>query len=244
MPKPDYTAAAQALLRDANHAVLSTLSVQLPGYPFGSVIPCAVTPAQEPILCISNLAEHAKNIQHDPRVALTAIAPNSAPETQAGARFTYLGTAQPVTDTQLDAVRSQFLALVPSAHRYVGFGDFHFYTIAMTRGRYIGGFGAIAWIAAEAFTQLDPIATAIGGRLEDLNRELATQLDSLGTDIVSVDRFGCNTLTREDISEDKTPQRWSFVEPLAPAELASDNRARLSAVVAAAARVFQSHALI
>lgn len=239
MSNPDYTFAAQALLRDAKHAVLSTLSVQLPGYPFGSVVPCALADAQEPILCISDLAEHAKNIQHDARVALTAIAPNSAPETQAGARFTYLGIAQPVPETQLDAVRERFLALVPSARIYAGFGDFHFYTIAMTRGRYIGGFGAIAWIDPETFARPDPIALATTPHLAALNRDLQAPLASLAARIVSIDRFGCQTLTR-----DNTPQRWSFAEPLDESALRAGDREDLSAVVAAVAGVLPSSAVV
>ncbi|MEO0853815.1 MAG: pyridoxamine 5'-phosphate oxidase family protein, partial [Cyanobacteria bacterium J06648_11] len=208
MSKLDFTAAAQALLRDANYAILSTLSVQLPGYPFGSVVPCALTRAYEPILCISDLAEHAQNIKQDPRVALTAIAPNSAPETQSGGRFTYVGDAQLVPADRLDDVRSQFLALVPSARVYAGFGDFHFYTLAMTRGRFIGGFGAIAWIEPEAFAMPDPIATRAS--LPDLNAQLSDQLDLLDAEVVSVDRYGCNTLATGE-----TPHRWSFAEPLA-----------------------------
>ncbi|MEO1133733.1 MAG: pyridoxamine 5'-phosphate oxidase family protein [Cyanobacteria bacterium J06639_1] len=207
MSKPDYTAAAQALLRDANHAILSTLSVQIPGYPFGSVVPCALTRACEPILCISDLAEHAQNIKRDPRVALTAIAPNSAPETQSGARFTYVGDAKLVPEDQLDEVRSQFLALVPSARIYAGFGDFHFYTVSMVRGRYIGGFGAIAWVESDAFAIPDPMATAIS--LADLNQQLAAPLAAIDAVVVSVDRFGFNTLTAGE-----TPHRWSLATPL------------------------------
>lgn len=207
MSKPDYTAAAQALLREANHAVLSTLSVQLPGYPFGSLVPGAVTRTCEPILCISDLAEHAQNIKQNPRVALTAIAPNSSPETQAGARFTYVGDAQLVPAEQLDDVRSQFLALVPSARIYAGFGDFHFYTIAMTRGRYIGGFGAIGWVEPEPFSLPDPVAASTD--LSELNASLAQQLAELNAEVVSVDRFGCNTLTAGE-----TPHRWSYAEPV------------------------------
>ncbi|MGK7912412.1 MAG: HugZ family protein [Synechococcus sp.] len=157
-PKTDYTPAAKALLRRARHGILSTLSKQVPGYPFGSVLPCALTLTGEPILLISTLAAHTQNILVDPHVSFTVIEPDAAGETQANARFTYLGIAEAVPTEQTQGMRDRFLSLVPSASIYSGFGDFSLYIVRFTKGRFVGGFGAIGWVYAEQFAQPDSVA--------------------------------------------------------------------------------------
>lgn len=139
----DLTLAAQDLLSRSRFGVLSTLSVALPGFPMGSVHAYATTAALEPLLCISSLGEHTQNIAAQPEVSLTVLDLDIPPETQAGARFTYLGRAELIDKA---AVREQFLAQVPSAAIYYDFGDFSVYALRFVRGRFIGGFGKIAWI--------------------------------------------------------------------------------------------------
>jgi putative heme iron utilization protein len=101
-----------------------------------------------PVIYISRLAEHTKNIDADPRVSLLVRDANTVP--QAGARLTLIGDAVRATG-DLAALRARFLAYVPDAARLVELGDFSFYRIEPATLRYIGGFGAIHWIAADAF---------------------------------------------------------------------------------------------
>ncbi len=115
----------------------------MPGFPMGSVHAYAVTEAAEPLLCISSLGEHTQNINAHPEVAFTVLDLDVPPETQAGARFTYLGRAECLDKV---AVRAAFLAQVPSASVYYDFGDFSVYVLRFVRGRFIGGFGKIAWL--------------------------------------------------------------------------------------------------
>ncbi len=173
----DYSSAARALLRRARYGILSTFSQQLPGFPFGSVVPCALTPNCEPILCISQLAAHTQNIQADPHVCLTVVEPNTSAETQTDGRFAYMGLVKPVPDTHLEAIRDRFLALVPSARRYIGFGDFRLYTVRFEQGRFVGGFGKISWIYPEPFAVADPIAEAAIAHLAELNQLCREALD-------------------------------------------------------------------
>ncbi len=196
-PKTEYTPAARALLRRARYGILSTFSKQVPGYPFGSVLPCALTPDCEPILCISTLAAHTQNILQDPHVSFTVVEPSAPAETQAHARFVYLGVAEAVEADRLEQVRDRFVELVPSAQMYVGFGDFKFYTLKFTKGRYIGGFGAIAWISSGAFVQADAIATRSARELQTLNdlcsEELAAYANRLALEeavLANVDTQG------------------------------------------------------
>jgi len=58
------------LLATERHAVLATLSASRAGWPFASVAPYALSAAGEPLLLLSDLAEHTRNLRADPRASL------------------------------------------------------------------------------------------------------------------------------------------------------------------------------
>src|ERR1700753_945244 len=49
---------------------LATMSTECPGFPFGSWVGCAVDETGRPVLCLSSLAEHSRNMLADPRASL------------------------------------------------------------------------------------------------------------------------------------------------------------------------------
>jgi putative heme iron utilization protein len=61
---------ARQLLRAHRYGALCTLSKKIDGHPFGSITPYLVDHDGSLLILISTLAEHTKNIQHDPRVSL------------------------------------------------------------------------------------------------------------------------------------------------------------------------------
>ena len=63
-------AAARALLAAESVGVLSTISVHRPGFPYGSVTPYALSAHGQPLLLLSRLAAHTKNLLADPRASL------------------------------------------------------------------------------------------------------------------------------------------------------------------------------
>jgi putative heme iron utilization protein len=79
-------AEARRYLRRQRYGVLSTLSKKLDGYPFGSMVPFMLDHAARPVIYISRLAEHTKNIDADSRASLLVHEP--AAEVQAAARST------------------------------------------------------------------------------------------------------------------------------------------------------------
>jgi len=58
---------ARRFTRAQHSGVLSTLSRRVEGFPFGSVAPFILDHAGRPVILISTLAEHTKNIDTDPR---------------------------------------------------------------------------------------------------------------------------------------------------------------------------------
>src|SRR5215470_16012673 len=57
------------LARERN-GVLSTLSAKETGWPYGSITPYAQFESGEPIILISEIAEHTRNLHRDARVSL------------------------------------------------------------------------------------------------------------------------------------------------------------------------------
>lgn len=139
---------ARALLKSQKDGVLSTMSLDVPGYPFGSVTPYALDKQGRPVILISDLAQHTQNIKSDSKVSLTILATADARDVQANARLTYLGDARKITEEETDA-KERYLRKFPHAKRYFEAHDFDFYVIELVRARYIEGFGKIWWVEPE-----------------------------------------------------------------------------------------------
>ncbi len=135
---------ARQFLRSGSEAILSTISLEVPGYPFGSVAPYALDHKCRPVILISGLAQHTKNIDVDSRVSLTITAdPTSHRDIQANSRLTYIGNAQRVKGEEKERAESSYLRKFPHAAKYFSAHDFYFYAIELERARYIEGFGKI-----------------------------------------------------------------------------------------------------
>ncbi len=147
---------ARNLLLEVCGGILSTHSVEVPGYPFGSVVPYALDRQGLPIILISRIAQHTKNIQANPKVSLTITQPGTD-DIQAAARLTYLADAVPISPDDEDTA-AHYYAYFPQSQDYHKVHDFDFYRLEPVRARYIGGFGDIHWIAPQALTRLNPFS--------------------------------------------------------------------------------------
>jgi hypothetical protein len=166
---------ARKFLRTTRNGVLSTHSARFEGYPFGSIAPFVLDHKGNPLILISTIAEHTKNIRKDPHVSLIAFDPATS-DMQAGARLTLLGEAG-VADKQDGALRARYLHYFPMAEQYFDMHDFLFHRINIRQARYIGGFGNIHWIPGD---ELRPPANSLAQQetaiLDHMN---ADHVDSL-----------------------------------------------------------------
>ena len=168
---------ARLMLRSRRHGALSTLSARLDGHPYGSLVPFMLDHDARPVLLVSQLAEHTRNMAADPRVSLLVYDP--AQDAQAGARATLMGTATPIAD-QLHP-RSRYLRFFPEAKRLLEMTDFLFYRIEPVTIRYIAGFGDIRWISeAEYLPSAKNFAVAEEEMLANFKRIFGKALHSLG----------------------------------------------------------------
>lgn len=123
--------------------VLSTHSLSVDGYPFGSLTPFVVDELNRPIILISSLAEHTKNIKANSKVSLTIIENTDKANKQALARLSIMADARPISGPD---VSKTYLKHFPEARNYFDTHDFSFYALEPVRLRYIAGFGKIYWI--------------------------------------------------------------------------------------------------
>lgn len=158
---------ARRFVRAHPHGVLSTLSRRLDGYPFGSITPFMTDPAGAPVILISTLAEHTRNIAADPRVSL--IVHPCADDMQAAGRVTLIGRATPLPDKT--ALGPRYLRYIPAAEQYFDMHDFQFYRIEPSAIRYIGGFGKIHWV--EPLSYAPP-----ANQLADVEQEIVQHMNA------------------------------------------------------------------
>jgi putative heme iron utilization protein len=131
---------ARGLARSRIRAALAT---SLGGAPYASLVLLAVDLDASPLLLLSGLAQHSRNIAFDPRVSLLLDATEGHPDPLTGPRLTLLGRALPTEDRRCLA---RFIAHHPASAGYAGFGDFRLYRVEVERGHLVAGFWRIDWI--------------------------------------------------------------------------------------------------
>lgn len=115
--------------------VLATHSQDYAGYPSGSMVDFACDQDGYPILAVSSLAVHSKNLSGNPKCSLLVA---KDPEDRTDTVITVYGDAVPVSDEEKDSVRSAYLRSHPDAF-WVDFGDFSFLHIKPKAVRYVSG---------------------------------------------------------------------------------------------------------
>src|ERR1700754_3123408 len=104
---------ARSLLRRSRQGALATL---MPGNgdPYCSLVNVASHPDGSPILLVSQLALHTRNICADGRVSLM-LDERAAGDPLAGARITLSGQAEQATPQDAGLLRRRYLAVHPQA---------------------------------------------------------------------------------------------------------------------------------
>ena len=102
-----------------------------------------------PILLISRLAVHTRNILADPRVSLM-LDERVPGDPLEGARIMLAGTAEEAGD-DAELLKRRYLAAHPSAGDFVGFKDFSFFRIKPKGVHLVAGFGRIVDLAPKDF---------------------------------------------------------------------------------------------
>jgi putative heme iron utilization protein len=136
---------ARNLLAAGGPATLATLGAG--GGPFASYVVTAPAPDGAPLMLLSRLAEHTKNLERDPRASLLFVRePPAGAEPMTALRLSVTG--QCIRDADADA-KAAYLARHPDAARYAGFSDFSLFRFEIEAGHLVAGFGRIVSLKCE-----------------------------------------------------------------------------------------------
>lgn len=216
----DHALTARRLLNHQSVGVLSTHSLDVEGYPFGSIAPYALNYESEPTILISDLAQHTHNIKLNNKVSLTVF-DQCVDDAQSNARLTWIGDAESI-DPNDTAIRERYLRYFPSAESYFETHNFSFYRIRLRRARFIGGFGQIFWIEPGAMLIENPFSKTENGIVEHMNcdhqKALIHYCQLLGRE--SVDAVSMTGIDSEgfDMLADKRKLRMDFESPIHTSE--------------------------
>ncbi|MEQ9326454.1 MAG: DUF2470 domain-containing protein [Rhodospirillales bacterium] len=162
--RPDPSTHSRSLMRGAIKAALATALPTAEGWPYASLVTVAHDHDLSPILLLSQLSDHTRAIDDDPRVSLLYDETDGFANPQQGPRVTLLGRAEKIAD---ETAAKRFLARHPRAALYAGFGDFSFYKVVPDRVHYVGGFAAAHWIPWRRVGAPDPETAAAFRESED-----------------------------------------------------------------------------
>jgi heme iron utilization protein len=183
----DHGALSRGLMRRQAHAVLATNLAEGGGArPYASLVAVACDLDASPLMLLSDLAQHSRNIAADSRVSLLFDGGDHRlpGDPLAAPRLSLLGEARRCDDKGLLA---RFVARQPSAADYAGFGDFRLYRVDIGRGHLVAGFGRIAWVEAAELRfpgDTQSLATAETGILAHMNADHADAVGLYATSLL------------------------------------------------------------
>lgn len=196
------------LLHGADEAALATQSATVPGYPFASLVPFVTDERQRPVMLLSSLAEHSRNLAADPRASLMIARNLGGGEI---ARLTLVGEIRRIeADAHLVA---RYLRYHPAAQRFLQLGDFAFQRMDVQRVMTVGGFARASWLEADRLLDAAQLPPEMEARwVTDFNRDadggaLLIGLDPWGADFREADgnrgrsRFADAPLREDDAAE-------------------------------------------
>ncbi len=209
---------ARRFTRGQHSGVLSTLSKRLEGFPFGSVAPFILDHAGRPVILISDIAEHTRNIVADPRVSL--IVQPYSPDMQVNGRVTLMGRAERLPGK--DALGPRYLRFHPQAEAYFTMHDFQFYRIEPVRIRYIGGFGKIYWVEPNRYLLAEsPLAAQESDIVAHMNSDHGDNLRAYCRHVHGMETGNAAMLGIDpdgfDVRADGGDLRFEFATPVADA---------------------------
>jgi len=176
--RPSAAEEARTIAASTNTGTLASLTST--GDPWASFVTYGLLDGA-PVLCVSHMAEHGRNLAGDPRASMAIVAPTTDPDPLASGRITLAGVVERPTGDELIAAREAHLAAVPAAKYYVAYSDFSLWVLRVQRVRWVGGYGRMDSATAEAYRAAapDPIQPHAHGAITHLNADHADSLRAM-----------------------------------------------------------------
>ena len=156
------------------------------------------------MLCVSNLAEHGRNLAGDPRASIAIVAPATDPDPLASGAD-HAGRRRRATHRATNSAPhgTPTSHAVPAAKYYVDYSDFTLWVLRVDRVRWVGGYGRMDSATGEAYAaaEPDPVAPRVAGAIAHLNADHAESLcamaktlggypDTIAATCTGADRYG------------------------------------------------------
>ena len=214
---------AIGLIRGANAA---TLASSAEGQPFASLVTPATAPDLSPLLWLSTLSAHTRQLAAEPRCALLFTGTAEGPNPQTAPRVTVTGLAERVPEAEVPALKARWLARHPYAALYADFADFGLWRVRIGGALQVGGFARAERIKA---SELAPAPEAVAAILaaeadiiDHMNTDHADAVAAIAQGLlgggagdwrmVAVDVDGC------DLSDGNQTVRLAFLARLSDSD--------------------------
>jgi putative heme iron utilization protein len=191
-PSPEFDASrlARSLLRRSRQGALATLMTG-GGDPYCSLVNVATDPAGAPILLISRLALHTRNVLGDNRVSLM-LDERAEGDPLEGSRIMLAGMAEEAGGEDAKILRRRYLNAHPSAEAFVDFKDFSFFRIRPSGAHLVAGFGRIVDLTPEQFlTDLSGAEALLAAEQDAIDHVNADHLEA--TNLYATKLLGAET---------------------------------------------------
>jgi heme iron utilization protein len=170
----EITNQVRNLLLSSDYGTLSSHSADCPGYPFASIVPVGFDDFNRPIILISRLAQHTRNIAENAKLSLflSDAGQRGYDDVQTCARMTILAQAQRLNlDADANTVQ-RYCRFYEPAESYYKELDFDFYRLEPEKVRFIAGFGQIHWVGPDQLFTKNPLSFAVeAGIVEHMNAD-------------------------------------------------------------------------
>jgi putative heme iron utilization protein len=220
------SAAEEARTLVAQHKLCSLATLSEDGTPWASLVTYGPTEGGLPVIYVSTLAEHGRNLERDQRGSVVIAEDAGDRDPLDCSRVTLAGRfRRPPESDEQEAAKAAHLAAVPGARAYANFGDFSFWVLEVERVRWVGGYGRMDSADAPAYRAADPDPTAASaaGAVAHLNEDHADALliiaqalsgytDAVGARCVRIDRYGLDL--RVATPRGPATPRVAFAEPV------------------------------
>lgn len=221
--RPSAAEEARTIVATTNTGTLASLTAT--GDPWASFVTYGLL-GGAPVLCVTNLAEHGRNLLGDPRASIAVVAPATEDDPLASGRITLAGVVERPEGDERDAARRAHLDAVPAAKYYLDLSDFTLWVLRVHRVRWVGGYGRMDSADADAYAaaEPDPVAPGAARAIAHLNADHAESLaamarvlggypDTVSAQCTGADRYGLDLRLTTERGIAYT--RVSYAAPLA-----------------------------
>ena len=196
---PSDAELSRTLVASSITASLSTLTES--GYPYGSIVSYIPNDNGDPVILVSDLAEHTINARTDSKASMLIAEAADGGDPLGKSRLTLVGRLSIIKNPE--SIRERYLQRHKHASFYVDYDDFNFWKLSVEEIRFVGGFGHMSWVTSQDYkdAEVDPLFETAAGIISHMNDDHSdanllyvqalTDLDDCEeATMLGVDRYG------------------------------------------------------